>query len=222
MGESVSFPSNGGSAQGYLARPASGTGKGVIVIQEWWGLNDNIKGIADRFAAEGFFALAPDLYHGQVTDEPDEAGKLFMALNIAQAEKDLRGTVSYLKELSGGPVGTVGFCMGGALSLFAACSNGADVGACVDFYGGHPAVTYDFSNLKSPVLGIWASHDDFVNPTVPAIESGVRGAGATYESVTFPGTEHAFFNDEHPEPEYNPAAAKEAWEKTLAWFRKYL
>ena len=99
MGEMVSFASNGGTAEGYLARPASGGGPGVVVIQEWWGLNDNIKGIADRFAAEGFVALAPDLYHGQVTAEPDEAGKLMMGLRIEEAEKDLRGSVNYLAQL---------------------------------------------------------------------------------------------------------------------------
>ncbi len=222
MGEIVTFPSNGGTAQGYLAKPASGSGPGVIVIQEWWGLNDNIKGIADRFAAEGFTALAPDMYHGKLTDEPDEAGKLLMALNIPQADKDLRGAVTYLKDLTGGKVGTVGFCMGGALSLFAACSNGGNVGACVDFYGGHPAVKYDFDSLKAPVLGIWAEHDDFVNPTLPNIEAGIKKAGVEYEAITYPGTQHAFFNDEHPEPQYNPAAAAEAWEKTLAFYRKHL
>jgi carboxymethylenebutenolidase len=222
MGEMVSFPANGGTAEGYLAKPAGGSGKGVVVIQEWWGLNENIKGIADRFAAEGFVALAPDMYHGTVTAEPDEAMKLLMALNISQAEKDLRGTVTYLKELTGGPVGTVGFCMGGALSLFAACNSNGDVGACVDFYGGHPAVTYNFANLTAPVLGIWAEHDDFVNPNIPAIEAGVKGKGVEYEGKVYPGTQHAFFNDEHAEPEYDPAAAKEAWEKTLAFYRKHL
>ena len=109
MGEPVTFKSNGGTASGYLAKPASGTGpgsgKGVIVIQEYWGLNDNIKGIADRFANEGFVALAPDLYHGKVAAEPDEAGKTMMAMNIGQAEKDLRGAVTYLKDATGAPVG---------------------------------------------------------------------------------------------------------------------
>jgi len=218
----VEFASNGGTASGYLAKPASGSGKGVIVIQEWWGLNGNITGIADRFAAEGFMALAPDLYHGKVTTEPDEAGKLFMALNIAEAEKDLRGAISYLRDLSGGPVGTVGFCMGGALSLFAACANNGDVGACVDFYGGHPGVQFDWDKLTAPVLGIWAEHDDFVNPNIPAWEEALKQRGKTYEFVSYPGTEHAFFNDERPEPLYNPAAAKDAWERTLAFYRKHL
>lgn len=222
MGEMVTFASNGGTAGGYLAKPASGSGKGVVVIQEWWGLNDNIKGIADRFAAEGFVALAPDMYHGTVTAEPDEAGKLLMALNFPQAEKDLKGAVSYLKDLTGGPVGTVGFCMGGALSLFAACNSGGDIGACVDFYGGHPMVKYNFAGLTAPVLAFWAEHDDFVRPMIPAIEAGLKEAGVEYESITYPGTHHAFFNDEHPEPEYNPEAAKKAWEKMLEFYRKHL
>ena len=222
MGEIVTFASNGGTASGYLARPANGTGKGVIVIQEWWGLNDNIKGIADRFAGEGFVALAPDMYHGKVTGEPDEAGKLLMALNIEQAEKDLRGAVTYLSDVTNAPVGTVGFCMGGALSLFAACKTGDRVGACVDFYGGHPAVTYDWDSLTAPVLGIWADHDDFVNPNVPAYERALMDRDKDYEFVTYPNTQHAFFNDEHPEPQYNPAAAAAAWEKTIAFFRDKL
>ena len=222
MGEIVTFTSNGGTASGYLAKPASGTGKGVVVIQEWWGLNDNIKGIADRFAAEGFVALAPDLYHGKVAAEPNEAGKSMMAMNIAQAEKDLSGAVTYLKDLTGAPVGTVGFCMGGALSLFTACTNGDAVGACVDFYGGHPAVKYDFDGLTAPVLGIWAEHDDFVNPNVAGYKQALTERGKAFQFTTYPGTQHAFFNDEHPEPEHNPAAAKAAWEKTLAFFRAHL
>lgn len=221
MGEMVNFPSNGGTASGYLAKPASGSGKGVIVIQEWWGLNDNITGIADRFAAEGFMALAPDMYHGTLATEPDEAGKLLMALDFARAEKDLRGAVTYLKDASGGAVGTVGFCMGGALSLFAACNSPGDVGACADFYGGHPAIQYNFGGLKTPVLGIWAEHDDFVNPSLPRIEEGIKGAGVEYESKVYPGTAHAFFNDTNKDG-FNKEAADDAWQRTLAFYRKHL
>src|SRR5512138_2288686 len=113
-GRMVQFPSNGGTTSGYLATPASGKGPGVLVIQEWWGLVGHIKNVCERFAAEGFSALAPDLYHGQTASEPDTAGKLFMALNIAQAEKDLRGAVTYLAgQSSTSKVGAVGFCMGG-------------------------------------------------------------------------------------------------------------
>lgn len=221
MGEMITFASNGGTAGGYLAQPAGGPGPGVIVIQEWWGLNAHIKAVADRFAAAGFTALAPDLYHGQVTDEPDEAGKLYLALKIDQVEKDLRGAIAHVKGLTGSAVGTVGFCLGGALSLFAACTNGPDVGACVDYYGGHPAVTYDFNRLTAPVLCFWAENDDFVNPTIPAIEGGLRAAGKTFRAITYPGTQHAFFNDERPES-HDRNAATDSWEKMLQFYRENL
>src|SRR5438067_2722778 len=118
MGELVSFKSNGKEAQGYLAIPSSGRGKGVVVIQEWWGLVPHIKEVADRFAAAGFVALAPDLYHGETTTEPDEAGKKMMALNIEKAAKDMSGAVDAVAERSSGDkVGVVGFCMGGGLAL---------------------------------------------------------------------------------------------------------
>ena len=123
-GKMVEFPSNGDTTAGYLATPKNGKGPGVLVIQEWWGLVGHIKNVCDRFAAEGFSALAPDLYHGQTADEPDAAGKLFMALNIAQAEKDLRGAAKYLAgQSSTAKLGAVGFCMGGQLALFAGIDN---------------------------------------------------------------------------------------------------
>jgi len=221
MGDMVTFASNGGTTSGYLAKPASGSGKGVIVIQEWWGLNGNIKGIADRFAAAGFVALAPDMYHGKVANEPDEAGKMLMALNIAQAEKDLKGAITYLKNVTGGPVGTVGFCMGGALSLFAACKAGKDVGACVDYYGGHPAVTYDWDGLTAPVLAFWAAHDEFVNPNIPKYEAALKERGRKYEAIQYPDTQHAFFNDERPDI-YNKDAAEKSWTKMLEFYRANL
>src|SRR5919199_6489264 len=139
-GQMVEFQSNGARTRGYLATPESGRGPGVVVIQEWWGLVPHIREVADRFAAAGFVALAPDLYHGDVARSPDEAGKLMMALNIEQTERDLRGAINFLlndSRVAGGRVGTVGFCMGGALSLYAASKN-EQVGACVVFYGGHP------------------------------------------------------------------------------------
>jgi carboxymethylenebutenolidase len=144
-----------------------------------------------------------------------------MALDFARAEKDLRGAVTYLKDASGGAVGTVGFCMGGALSLFAACNSPGDVGACADFYGGHPAIQYNFGGLKTPVLGIWAEHDDFVNPSLPRIEEGIKGAGVEYESKVYPGTAHAFFNDTNKDG-FNKEAADDAWQRTLAFYRKHL
>lgn len=221
MGERISFASNGGTASGYLARPAAGSGKGVLVIQEWWGLNEHVEAVADRFADEGFVALAPDLYHGQVTKSPDEAGKLLMALNIAQAEADMRGAVKRLRELSGSRVGTVGFCMGGALSLFAACTNGDDIGACVVYYGGHPKVQYDFDGLRAPLLGHWAENDDFANANIPIIRQGLEQRSKPYEFHSYPGTQHAFFNDTRPEA-YAREAAELSWQRTLAFFRDKL
>ena len=165
-GAIVEFAANGGKTTGYLTKPESGEGPGVIVLQEWWGLVGHIKNVADRFAAAGHVALAPDLYHGEVTKSPDEAGKLMMALNIAQTEKDLSGAVDYLAgNARGNKIGIVGFCMGGQLALFAASKN-ARIGACVDFYGIHPNVKPDYSQLRAPVLGLFAEKDGFVNPDV--------------------------------------------------------
>jgi carboxymethylenebutenolidase len=223
MGRTVTFPSNGVTASGYLAEPAAGkgNGKGVIVIQEWWGLNDHVKDVAERFAREGFTALAPDLYHGKVTKSPDEAGKLLMALNIAQAEKDLRGAVAHLKGVTGSPVGVVGFCMGGALSLYAACTNGKDVGACVVYYGGHPKVQYDLDKLTAPVLGHWAEDDEFANATAAKIEPELKRRGKRYEFHRYKGTKHAFFNDQRPEV-FDKKAAEESWQRTIRFFKENL
>ena len=163
-GRIVQFPANGTTTSGYLATPAVGKGPGVLVIQEWWGLVQHIKNVCDRFAAEGFTALAPDMYHGKTASEPDGAGKLFMALNIAQAEKDLRGAAKFLTGHSSTPkLGVVGFCMGGQLALFAATLN-PSIGACVNFYGIHPNVKPDYGKLAGPVLGLYAERDGFVTP----------------------------------------------------------
>ena len=223
-GQMIEFRSNGGTARGYLSAPEGGGGPGVVVLQEWWGLVPHIKDLADRFAAAGFVALAPDLYHGEVARSPDEAGKLMMALNIEQTEKDLRGAVQYLlnhEATEGDSVGTVGFCMGGALSLYAASKN-TQVGACVVFYGIHPKVTPDFENLRAPVLGLFAERDKSVPPeAVRALEERVREHGKSIETHIYPGTDHAFFNDTRPEV-YDPEAAADAWRRTIEFFRQHL
>ncbi len=221
MGEVVRFAAQGGDCEGWLARPASPNGRGVIVIQEWWGLNDHVKEVAERFAAAGYLALAPDLYHGVVTKSPDEAGKLLMALDVARAERDLRGSVQKLKADTGRKVGTVGFCMGGALSLFAACANGDDVGACVVYYGGHPKIEFEWDGLRAPVLGHWAEHDDFANANIPRFTKELLGRGRGFDFHTYPGTKHAFFNDTRPEV-HDAAAAKLSFERTLAFFAENL
>jgi len=223
-GQMVEFSSNGSTASGYLATPESGKGPGVIVIQEWWGLVPHIKGVADRFAAEGFVALAPDLYHGKLATSPDEAGKLMMAMRIDEAEKDLRGAAQFLLDheaTTGDKVGTVGFCMGGALSLYAATKN-PKVGACVIFYGGHPNVKPDLPNLQAPVLGLYAGRDGFVTPeSVRELERQLKELGKSAEIHIYPDVDHGFFNDTRPDV-YNEAAAKDAWERVLKFFSKHL
>ncbi|HEV8715362.1 MAG TPA: dienelactone hydrolase family protein [Candidatus Binatia bacterium] len=223
-GEMITFSSNSGTASGYLASPVEGKGPGVVVIQEWWGLVPHIKKIADRFAASGFLALAPDLYHGKAAKSPGEAQKLMMAMNINQAEKDLAGAVSYLKanpSNSTGKVGTIGFCMGGALSLYAASKN-HDISACVVFYGGHPNVQPDLPALEAPVLGLYAERDGFVTvASVRDLERKLAGLGKKYEFQIYPGVDHAFFNDERPEV-YNHAAAEDAWNRTVDFLSKHL
>ena len=221
-GSMVQIPSNGGTTPGYLATPAGSKGPGVLVIQEWWGLVPHIKHVADRFAAEGFSALAPDLYHGKTASEPDGAGKLFMALNIAQAEKDLRGAATFLAGYSStAKIGAVGFCMGGQLALFAGTVN-PSVGAVVDFYGIHPNVKPDYTKLSGPVLGLFAEKDQFVTPqTARELDAAIKKAGKTSEIHIYPNVDHAFFNDERPDA-YNKAAAEDAWRRTLAFFRQHL
>jgi len=221
-GKMVEFPSNGHTAKGYLATPTSGKGPGVIVIQEWWGLVGHIKSVADRFAAAGFSALAPDLYHGQTASEPDAAGKLFMALNIERAEKDLSGAAKYLAgQSSTAKLGAVGFCMGGQLALFAGCTN-PSVGPVVDFYGIHPNVKPDYSKLSGPVLGLFAEKDGFVTPQVAKdTDAAIKKAGKQSEIHIYPNVDHAFFNDENTGA-YNKAAADDAWRRTLGHFRQHL
>ena len=221
-GKMVEFPTNGHTTQGYLATPAPGKGPGVIVIQEWWGLVPHIKTVADRFAAEGFTALAPDMYHGKTASEPDGAGKLFMALNIAQAEKDLQGATKYLTAHSSTTkVGVVGFCMGGQLALFAATLD-PSIGACVNFYGIHPNVKPDYRKLSGPVLGLYAEKDGFVTPDVAkGVDKAIKDAGKQTEIHIYPGVDHAFFNDTNTAA-YNKTAADDAWKRTLTLFRQHL
>jgi len=221
-GKMVEFPTNGHMTQGYLATPAADKGPGIVVIQEWWGLVPHVKNVCDRFAAEGFSALAPDMYHGKTASEPDEAGKLFMALNIAQAEKDLTGATRYLaSQSSTSKLGVVGFCMGGQLALFAGCLD-PKIGAVVDFYGIHPNVTPDYARLSGPVLGLFAEKDAFVTPeTARGVEAAIKKAGKAVAIHIYPGVDHAFFNDDNAAA-YDKTAAADAWRRTLAHFRANL
>ncbi len=222
-GKMIEFKSNGGMCPAYLSIPKSGSGPGVIVIQEWWGLVDHIKSVADRFAEAGFVALAPDMYHGKSAKSPDDAGKLMMAIKIDQVEKDLRGAIDHLlslKETTSKKVGTVGFCMGGQLSLYAACAN-PKVGACVNYYGVHPNVKPAYDHLEAPVLGFFALRDGHVTPEVAKnLEQELKSRGKQVEIHIY-DADHAFFNDTRPEV-YNAAHAQDSWKRMTAFFTKNL
>ena len=226
MGQTVEFPSNGHSASGYLAMPGSGQGPGLIVIQEWWGLVPHIIDVCDRFAAEGFVALAPDLFHGESTTEPDEAGKLMMSLNLEQAGRDMGGAVAYLQgadAVTGDGVGVTGFCMGGGLSMVLATQQPA-VAACVAWYGVIPweHAQPDWSALHAPLLAHIAEKDGWFGPG-PAgeLEEKLRGLGKDVEFHVYPGAEHAFFNDTRPEV-YDADASALAWQRTVEFLHAKL
>ena len=227
MGEMVEFPSNGTAVGGYLATPEAGAGPGLVVIQEWWGLVDHIKDVCDRFAAEGFTALAPDLYHGATTTEPDEAGKLMMALDIERAARDMAGAVDYLaghESVRGRGVGVIGFCMGGGLALWLATLRPDEVRAAVSFYGVIPwdAAQPDWSALAAAVQGHYAEHDSSASPEhVAALEERLKDQGVSVEMFVYDGTNHAFFNDTRPEL-FAEDAARQAWIRTLEFLRRHL
>jgi len=207
---------------GYLA---DGGGPGVIVIQEWWGLVPHIKAVADRFAAEGFTALAPDLYRGEAASEPDEAGKLMMGLALDRAGKDLSGSVDFLQERTGKKkVGVVGYCMGGGLTLTLACQRPDAVAAAAPFYGviPWPEAQPNWNAMMAVVEGHYAENDAFASPEAArALEADLRARGKTATFRIYPGTHHAFFNDDRPDV-YDSAAAAIAWSRVLALFRANL
>lgn len=214
---------DGETLMGYLARPQGGDPKpAIVVIQEWWGLNDHIKDVARRFAGEGYVALAPDLYHGVVATEPDEARKLVMELDMAEAVKEIQRAIAYLREQSyvvGLKVGTVGFCMGGGLVLQTALADD-NLGAAVAFYG-RPLSAEEAAKVKAPILGLYGANDQGIPVDgVKAMEAGLKEAGIENEFHIYEGAGHAFFND--TAPSYNADAAADAWPRTLDWFRKHL
>ena len=225
-GSMVSFPSNGKQCDGYLSTPASGKGPGVVVIQEYWGLNDNIKQIADRLAGEGYVAVAPDLFHGQVTAEPDQAMKLLMSMKMDEAARDMSGAYDYLKGHAActGKVGSVGFCMGGRLSLYISTLKPVD--ATVVYYGVMMGEEPDFSKLQGPVLGHYAANDAFVPvDAVKALEQKLKGLGKDVEFHIYPNMQHGFFNDSQMARDggvHDAAASKTTWERTLAFYGKHL
>jgi len=225
MGEIIEFPSNGGTASGYLAKPDTGNAIPLVVIQEWWGLVPHITDLCERFAAEGFLALAPDLYHGQTTAEPDEAGKLMMALNMAQAGKDLSGAIDEVARRSDSDrVGITGFCMGGGLALVAATQRPDRIKACVPWYGliPWPDAQPQWEHLDAPVLGHYAENDGFFTPAAAhELADTLHDLGKEVEIVIHPGVDHAFFNDTRPEV-YDATESLAAWRQTIGFLRSHL
>ncbi len=227
MGERVEFASNGAAARGYLALPESGTGPGVIVIQEWWGLVPHIEDLVDRFAASGYVALAPDLYHGVATREPDEANKLMMGLAMDTAARDISGAAAFLAHhdaTTGTGVGVVGFCMGGSLALWSATLS-EDIRAAVGFY---PALPWErmsphWPSYSGKTAMIHCSEGDGTSaaPGIQQARAAIAAAGGRVEVFDYPGTEHAFFNDERPEV-YAAEASAVAWERTIDLFGRTL
>lgn len=223
--QNVEFPSNGHTAHGYLAQPESGSGPGLIVIQEWWGLVDHIVDVCNRFAQQGYVALAPDLYGGRTTHDADEAGQMMQELPEERAATDLGGAVDFLLRhdaVTGGAVGAVGFCMGGGFVIQLAAQQGEKVAAAVPYYGVLQSQP-DLSAIRAAVLGHYAETDDFAQPTA-ALEMGkaIRDAGGRAAINVYGGTGHAFFNDENTLGTYDADAAAISWSRTLAFLYQHL
>ena len=219
--QNVTFPSNGGTAHGYLAVPDSGRGPGLIVIQEWWGLTDHIADVTNRFAREGFVALAPDLYGGRTTHDAEEASALMNELPPEKAVTELSGAVDYLlsqQSVTGSAVGVVGFCMGGLFALNLAAQAGGKVGAVVVFYGTFSG-DEDFSAVRAPVLGVVGGQDAFT-PAERARAVLGRISGPVDVQVYDAG--HAFFNDENLLGTYDDEKARQAWARAVDFLRRHL
>jgi len=219
--QNVTFPSADTTAHGYLALPPSGSGPGVIVIQEWWGLTDHIADVTDRLAREGFVALAPDLYGGNVAHESKEALRMMQALPVPKGVELLSGAVDYLlarPEVTSETVGSVGFCMGGGFVLYQAAAD-PRVSAAVPFYGVILGELPDFSGLKAEVLGHYGELDanipvESLDPLREAIKAQ---SGITPDLRVYPAN-HAFFNDDRPV--YDAESAARAWESTVPFLRE--
>jgi carboxymethylenebutenolidase len=229
MAETISFPSNGSDASGYLVRPDSGSGPGVLVIQEWWGLDSGIKEMASRLAAAGFVALAPDLYHGELAqhDEMDKAGQLMQSMPPDRAARDMSGAIDYLSALdcvSGRGIGVVGFCMGGMLSFLIAAGRPDKVVAAVPFYGFPQGdMEPDWSSLTATIRGHMAEHDDFFPPgAAAALEAKLQGLGKDVTLTVHAGTGHAFMAPHNALGTLDEAVAAVVWPQVIGFLHEQL
>jgi len=229
MGKTISFKRpDGKDVQGYLVEPANaGSAAAIVVIQEWWGLNDQIRGVADRLAQAGYIALVPDLYRGKSTVEAAEAHHLMSGLNFGDAaSQDIRGAVQFLKGRAG-KVGVTGFCMGGALTLLSLCAS-PEVDAGVAWYGCPPLEYIDAAKIKAPLQGHWATQDDFFPiATVDQLEEKLRTADVRFEFHRYLAR-HGFANETAlgprrlPGTQFDPVWAQQAWDRTFTFFARWL
>jgi carboxymethylenebutenolidase len=221
----IEFRTSAGTSPGYLAVPESGSGPATIVLQEWWGLDEHIRSVCDRFAAEGFYALAPDLFRGETTTQPSEAQQKMMALSMDEVEQDMCGAAEHLQAqpgFAGSGVGSVGFCLGGGLSVWAAatCPN---ITAAVSYYYVMPHGKPDFTKVKGPVLGHFGTADDFI-PTEDArqLEAELRDAGVDTTFYYYEDAGHAFFAEHDRLGTHDPKLADESWQRTVSFLRSAL
>jgi carboxymethylenebutenolidase len=229
VSETVEFPSNGGTASGYFVKPKSGSGPGVLVIQEWWGLDSGIKEMTDRLGAAGFVALAPDLYHGELAGhtEMDKAGKLMQSMPPDRAARDMSGAVDFLSKnpaVTSKGIGVVGFCMGGMLAFLIAANRPDKVRAVVPFYGFPQGnMEPDWSKLTASISGHMAENDSFFAPAAAkALEAKLRGMGKDVTLKVHPGTGHAFMAPHNALGTLNEKVAAECWPETLAFLKEKL
>lgn len=224
----VQYPSGNVTMKAFVAAPNTRERRPtVIVIQEWWGLTDHIKDIARRFAAEGYVAIAPDLYsrlgHALTTDA-GEAGKLMNTLKQEDGLNDLNATVAYLKsvpEVDGARIGVTGFCMGGSYALMLPCVN-PEIKAAAPFYGQVPNPDAPLQKLACPVLYIYGEDDGWITKAdVQRLAVALKKYNKPGEIKTYPGAPHAFFRDTDPSV-YRPEAARDAWARTKAFFKQHL
>jgi carboxymethylenebutenolidase len=229
MAETIEFPSNGHMASGFLARPHSGKGPGVLVIQEWWGIDWGLKRSTERLAAAGFIALAPDLYHGEVAEhtEMDKAAQLMQAMPPERAARDMSGAVNFLAghpDVTGNGIGVVGFCMGGMLSFLIAANRPDRVRAVVPFYG-YPqgAMEPDWSSFTARVRGHMAEHDDFFKPEgARALEAKLQAMGKDVRFTIHEGTGHAFMGPHNALGTLDADLAEKIWPEVISFLHETL
>jgi len=223
MTEMIEFARpDGKSCPGYLAVPSAGAqAPGIVVIQEWWGLNEQIKKTADRFADAGFRALVPDLFRGKITKDAAEAGHMMSNLDFMDAaQQDVRGALQHMKKYAATKVAVGGFCMGGALTLLSAVKvPELDAGAC--FYGIPPKGAIDPSTIRVPMILHFATNDDWCTPAaVDDLERSLKQGKVPHELYRY-DAQHAFFNEARPEV-YDPEAAATAWKRTIDFLQRAL